>query len=66
MSHTNQSAVAGPQVFERGGLTSVNGLVVTTAVARFDFCEHCDIEVPVDGAGLCTYCFLQVPEDEDE
>jgi hypothetical protein len=50
MSHTNQSAVAGPQVFERGGLTSVNELIVTTAVTRFDFCEHCDIEVPVDVA----------------
>ena len=66
MSHTNQSAVAGQQVFERGGLTSVNEFVVTTAVARFDFCKHCDIEVPVDAEGLCTYCFHCVPEDEDE
>ena len=37
MSHMNQSAVAGPYVFERGGLTSVNELDATTAVARFDF-----------------------------
>ena len=50
MSHMNQSAVAGPYVFERGGLTSVNELDATTAVARFDFCEDCDIEVPVDVA----------------
>ena len=50
MSHMNQSAVAGPYVFERGGLTSVNELDATTAVARFDFCEDWDIEVPVDVA----------------
>jgi hypothetical protein len=39
-----------PVCFERGGLTSVNELDATTAVARFDFCEDCDIEVPVDVA----------------
>lgn len=66
MSHTNQSAVAGPHVFQRGGLTSVKELDATTAVARFDFCEHCDIEVPVDAEGLCTYCFRPIPEDGDE
>lgn len=66
MSYTDQSAVAGPHVFERGGLTSVNEFDATTAVARFDFCEHCDIEVPVDAAELCTYCFHSVPEDEDK
>lgn len=66
MSHTNQTAVAGTHVFERGGLTRANELDPTTAVVRFDFCNHCDIEVPVDGAGLCTYCFRPVPEDGDE
>ena len=50
MSHTNQSVVAGPYVFERGGPTSVKELDATTAVARFDFCEDCDIDVPVDVA----------------
>jgi hypothetical protein len=50
MSHTNQSAVAGLYVFECGGITSINELDARTAVARFDFCEHCDIEVPVDVA----------------
>jgi hypothetical protein len=50
MSHTNQSAVAGPHVFERGGLTSVKELDATKAVALFDFCEHCEIQVPVDVA----------------
>ncbi len=66
MSYTDQSAVAGPHVFERGGLTSVNEFDATTAVARFDFCEHCAIEVPFDAEGLCAYCFHSVPEDEDE
>ena len=66
MSYTNQSAVAGPHVFERGGLTSVKELDATTAVTRFDFCEHCDIEVPVDAEELCTYCFHPVSEEEDD
>jgi len=66
MSYTNQSAITCLHVFERGGITSVSELDATTAVARFDFCKHCDIEVPVDAEGSCTYCFHSVPEDEDE
>ncbi len=52
-------------VYERGGLTAAVGPDTTTC-ARFAYCEQCDIEVPVDAEGLCTYCFHPVPEDEDE
>ncbi len=51
--------------YERGGLTAIAGQD-TTPVARFAYCEHCDIEVPVDTEGLCTCCFHPVPEDEEE
>ena len=52
-------------VYERGGLTAAAGLG-NTHVARFAYCENCDIAVPVDSGELCTYCFHEVPEDEDE
>lgn len=65
MSHTYQAAVAGLHVHERGGLTATAG-PGTTPVARFAYCGHCVIEVPVDTEGLCTCCFHPVPEDEEE
>lgn len=58
-------SLTGLHVHERGGLTATAG-PSATHVARFAYCEHCDIEVPVDAEGLCTYCFHPVPEDEDE
>lgn len=50
--------------YERGGLTSTPS-PHTSAVSRFDYCEQCDIEVPVDGEGLCAYCFHAVPENDE-
>jgi hypothetical protein len=55
----------GRYVYERGGLTPT-AEPSATHVARFAYCEHCDIEVPVDSEELCTYCFHEVQEDEDE
>jgi hypothetical protein len=62
---THVHSATGLYVYERGGLTGTAG-PGTTQVARFAYCEHCDIEVPVDSEELCTYCFQGVPEDEDE
>ena len=62
---THVHSATGLHVYERGGLTGTAG-PGTTQVARFAYCEHCDIEVPVDSGELCTYCFHDLPEDEDE
>lgn len=58
-------SATGAYVHERGGLTAAAGQD-TKSVASFAYCEHCDIEVPVDAEGLCSYCFHPVPELEDE
>ena len=58
-------SATGIHVYERGGLTAAASQG-TVPVARFAYCEHCDIEVPVDTEELCTNCFHPVPEDEDE
>ncbi len=62
---THGHSATGLHLYEKGGLTSASGLS-TKHVARFAYCEHCDIEVPVDTEGLCTNCFHAVSEDEDE
>jgi hypothetical protein len=62
---THTHSATGLHAFERGGLT-VSAAQAATPVARFAYCEHCDIEVPVDTEGLCTNCFHAVSEDEDE
>jgi hypothetical protein len=62
---THIYSATGLHVYERGGLTAAASQG-TTPVARFAYCEHCDIEVPVDTEELCTNCFHPVPEDEDE
>ena len=62
---THVHSATGLYTYERGGLSSATGLG-SKHVARFAYCEHCDIEVPVDSGGLCMYCFHDVPEDEDE
>lgn len=62
---THGHSATGLHLYEKGGLTSASGLS-TKHVARFAYCEHCDIEVPVDSDELCTYCFHEVPEDESE
>jgi hypothetical protein len=62
---THTHSATGLHALERGGLT-VSAAQAATPVARFAYCEHCDIEVPVDTEGLCTCCFHPVPEDEEE
>lgn len=62
---THIYSATGLHVYERGGLTAAASQG-TIAVARFAYCEHCDIEVPVDAEELCTNCFQPVPEEEDE
>lgn len=56
----------GLHLHERGGFTSTSEHVVTTPVARFAYCGHCDIETPIDAEDVCTYCFHQVTAEEDE
>ncbi len=58
-------SVNGIHVYERGGLTAAASQA-TTPVARFAYCKHCDIEVPLDTEEICTNCFYPVPEEEDE
>jgi len=62
---THVHSATGLHVYERGGLTGTAG-PGTTQVARFAYCEHCDIEIPVNSGELCMYCVQDVPEDEDE
>ena len=62
---THIHSATGLHVYERGGLTAAASQG-TISVARFAYCEHCAIEVPVDAEELCTNCFHPVPEDEDE
>ena len=62
---THVHSASGLHVYERGGLTGTAG-PGTTQVARFAYCEHCDIEVPVDTEELCTNCFHPVRDEEDE
>ena len=62
---THIHSATGFHVYERGGLTAAASQG-TTPVVRFAYCEHCDIEVPVDTEELCTNCFQPVPEEEDE
>lgn len=62
---THIRSATGTYAYERGGLTAAAG-PSTTPIARFAYCEHCDVEVPVDTEELCTNCFHPVPEDEDD
>jgi hypothetical protein len=62
---THIHSATGLHVYERGGLTAAASQG-TTPVVRFAYCEHCDIEVPVDTEELCTSCFHPIPEEEDE
>jgi hypothetical protein len=62
---THVHSATGLHVYERGGLTGTAG-PGTTQVARFAYCEHCDIEIPVNSGELYMYCVQDVPEDEDE
>ena len=66
MSTCNHIHLAGAlHVYERGGLTRTPGSG-TSSVARFGYCEQCDIEVPVDHDELCTYCFNLVSDANNE
>lgn len=61
---THAHAAHMTRVYERGGLTSSGGLV-GAVVERFAYCEHCDIETPIDSESICTYCFKPVVEDDE-
>jgi hypothetical protein len=59
-----KTSPVGTYVFERGGLTkSESGDV--EAVDHFDFCPHCDCEVPVDAEGGCLHCYRIIIKDND-
>lgn len=62
-THVHQPT--GLRVYERGGLTDAAS-ADTTEVACFGYCEHCEIEVPVDAGDLCTYCFNDVADEVNE
>lgn len=66
MGQKSKTMFTGLHVYERGGLTISPIRGETTAILRFALCDHCEIETPVDGDDVCTYCFKPVATDCDE
>jgi len=56
----------GLYVHERGGLTSNKDDPDVLPVDHFAYCEHCDVEVPVDAQQVCMYCFKAILIDDSE
>lgn len=62
---TKPESPVGLCVYERGGLTSNKDDPDVLPVDHFDFCPHCDIEVPVDQNNMCMYCFNAIVAMDD-